>query len=118
VRLASLAPQAIDRLASGRFVPVGTQDSFEEALGKDRLFQVASETLRIISIHLPYGRRMEIVGSSTIHDPSPLGAYSDLPQTLRDKVRQDAIDLQTRQLTMLANAHSDQQSPVRKVPPP
>ena len=118
-RLSSLAPQAVDLLANGQFVSVGTQDSFEQRLGKDRQFQTALQTLTVITIRLPQGQRIEIVGSSEIHDISSLGAYSDLSQAVRNKVLQDTIETQKRQLILLSSKPQGDQDPsVRKVPPP
>lgn len=118
-RLMVLAPAAVRRLGNGHFILEGTQDSFEQGLARGMLFQMASETQRIITIHLPEGRQMEIVGSAEPHDATPLGPYRDLPQTVRDKVYQDAKDFQEEQLTRaFANLRSDEQPPKGQAIPP
>jgi len=118
-RLTSLAPQAVERLPNGQFVPVGTPDTFEQSLSKGRQFQTALQTIQVITIRLPLAQRIEIAGSSDIHDLGSLLAYGDLPQALRDKIYQDSVEAQKRQIAIIsANARSGPETEVRKVPPP
>lgn len=118
-RLTSMAPAAVHILSGGNIGLSCTQDAFDQRFGWDWVFQTASETQRKIIIHLPDGQRMEILASTVVHDPSPLGAYRELPQGLRDMVWRDSIDAQTKQLAALFSKHgSDDQPPARKVPPP
>ncbi len=98
-RFAALGPLAVTRLPDRSNTPIGTQDSFEQRIGLDTLFQLGSQAQQIITIDLPHGQRMEIVWSSEIRGEGSLVTYPDLPQRLRDQIWKDAVTYQTRAIS-------------------
>lgn len=118
---------AVNRLPGFNTAPAG-QDVFEQrvtyrvgAVNEHATkwkwsFQTAVQSISTITIHLPYGQRIEFV-LSTIHDPSPLGAYLDLPQNVRNELYKAAVEVGERESAVLRNAQGNQPPPVKTIPP-